>query len=57
MCVYSDMKDTYPAQYLKDVCMTINWVNLYNSWNVMAGQWGYTEQFIANQVKDAATKI
>ena len=53
----SDMKDKYPAQNLKDVFMAMNWVKLYSSWDVMAGQWVYIEQVLANGVKAAAMKI
>lgn len=48
------MKDNYPAWNLKDVLMKINWVKLQNSWEVMAGQRGQSEQVIAKSVKAAA---
>jgi len=53
----SDMKDKYPAQNLKDVFMAMNWVKLYNSWEAMAGQWGYSKPVLAKRVKAAAMKI
>lgn len=35
----------------------MNWVKLFNSWEAMAGQWGYSEPVIGKRVKNAATKI
>ena len=42
---------------LKDVFMAIYWVELYNSWEVMAGQSGYSEPVIAKRVKATATDL
>ena len=50
----SDTNDKYLSQNLKDVFMAMNWVKLYNSWEVMVGQWGYSEPVLAKKVKAAA---
>ena len=46
--MFSDMKDKYPDQNFKHVFMAMIRVKLYNSWEVMTGQWGYCEPVIAN---------
>lgn len=42
---------------LNDVLMAMNWVKLYTSWEVMAGQLGCIEPDIAKRVKAVTTKI
>lgn len=37
--------------------MAMNWVKLYTSWEVMAGQLGCIEPDIAKRVKAVTTKI
>ena len=51
VCVmFSDVKYKSTTQNLKDVIMAMNWVMLYNSWEVMAEYWKYSEPAIAKGV-------
>jgi len=55
--MFADIKEKYPSQNLTDVLMTMNWVKLYNSWEVVAGHWGYSKPVVARKVKDAALMV
>ena len=55
--MFADIKEKYPSQNLRDVLIAVYWVKLYNSWEVMAGHWGYSEPVVARKVKDAASKV
>ena len=51
--MFYDMKEKYPAQNLKTVFMT----KFYNSWEVMAGHWRYSEPIVARKVEDTASNL
>jgi hypothetical protein len=55
--LFIDVKDRYPNTIMKDLLMTVNWLKGYDTHEVLAGRWGYCEEYIAPRVKEYARKI
>ena len=55
--LFIDVMDRYPDTIMKDLLMTVNWLKGYDTHEVLAGRWGYCEEYIAPRVKEYARKI
>ena len=55
--LFIDVMDRYPNTIMKDLLMTVNWLKGYDTHEVLAGRWGYCEEYIAPRVKEYARKI
>ena len=54
---FNEIKNKYPDIIMKDLLMTVNWLKAYDTHEVLAGRWGYSEEYIAPRVKGYARKI
>ncbi|KAL7533034.1 hypothetical protein ACHAXR_006065, partial [Thalassiosira sp. AJA248-18] len=54
---FADIKNAYPDIVYKDCLMTMNWLNLYETYPVLSGRWKYCEEYIGSKVLDYAEKM
>ena len=52
-----DLRADNPDLVYKKTLMAMNWLFVYNTYPVMAGTWGYSENFIGRQVIEYTRKI
>ena len=52
-----DMKENFEDTSFVDVMMTLNWAKRYDVEHVLAGRWGYGEEYIGAKIKETAKRI
>lgn len=54
---FTDLKQDNPNIIFKDCFMTMNWLYSYDTYSVLAGRWGYCEEYIGPKVVDYGKKM
>jgi len=55
--IYNDVRKNHPDIDGKCFLMGMNWLTVYHVYPVMAGIWGYGEEFIGKKVKEVVSMI
>lgn len=52
-----DLRKEFPDTSFKDTLMTLNWAKRYDVEHVLAGRWGYGEEYIGAKIKEIGKRI
>ena len=55
--IYNDVQKNHPDIDAETFLMGMNWLTVYHVYPVMAGIWGYGEEFIGKKVKEVVSLI
>lgn len=53
----NDLKEEFDDTSFKDTMMTLNWAKRYDVEHVLAGRWGYSEEYIGPKLKEIGKRI
>jgi len=54
---FGDLRDKFPEIIFKDSLLTMNWLKAYDVQPVLAGRWGYCEEYIGAKVKECGKQM
>jgi len=55
--ILNDLKEEFDDTSFKDTMMTLNWAKRYDVEHVLAGRWGYSEEYIGPKLKEIGKRI